>query len=81
MTIQRLQANGVEDLQFGNNSGGWTLIHFLTPWELDYGVAPALQNGRIVVAGHSLNTSPLNYDLTVAGASLDLIFANNFDGQ
>lgn len=81
MLILRLTADGDADLTFGANSGGRTYLDFNAPGELDFGIAGALQNGRVIMAGYSLNTAPLNYDLTVAGLYNDLIFANNFDGQ
>ena len=62
---------------FGNV--GRTNIDFVLPGELDFGISGALQNGRIIVAGHSLQAAPQNYNLTVARLSNDLIFANGLD--
>ncbi|MBL0164512.1 MAG: hypothetical protein IPP82_12955 [Xanthomonadales bacterium] len=80
MHIIRLLSNGSTDNDdFGTIAR--TTIDFVLPGELDFGISGALQNGRIIVAGHSLRAAPQNYDLTVAGLSNDLIFADNFDGQ
>ena len=80
MEILRLRANGsLDTASFG--MGGRTNIDFVLPGEIDFGTAGALQNGRLIVAGYSLRSAPANYDLTVAGLNLDLIFAHNFDGQ
>lgn len=81
MLIMRRTADGAPDLSFGANGNGRTYLDFNLPGDQDFGIAGALQNGRIILAGYSLNTAPLNYDLTVAGLNNDLIFANNFDGQ
>ncbi len=81
MLIMRRTADGDPDLTFGANSNGRTYLDFNLPGDQDFGIAGALQNGRIIMAGYSLNTAPLNYDLTIAGLYNDLIFAHNFDGQ
>lgn len=78
MQAVRLKSNGALDFEtFG--TVGRANIDFVLPGEKDYGIAGALQNGRIIVAGYSLNSGPANYDLTVAGLYNDLIFADNFD--
>ena len=76
--IIRLKSDGELDLSaFG--TAGRTNINFMLSGDLDFGISGAFQNGRIIVGGHSLNTAPQNYDLTVARLSNDLIFADNFD--
>ncbi len=76
--IVRLLADGsLDNAGFGNV--GRTNIDFVLPGELDFGISGALQNGRIIVAGHSLQAAPQNYNLTVARLSNDLIFANGLD--
>lgn len=77
MHIVRLLEDGNLDSGFG--SVGRTTLDFVLPGELDFGIAGALQHGRIIVAGHSLNNAPLDYDLTVARLANDLIFADDFD--
>ena len=78
MHIVRLDSDGSVDAT-GFGTTGRTNIDFVLPGELDFGLSGALQNGRIIVAGHSLQAAPQNYDLTIAGLTSDLIFANNFD--
>ncbi len=78
MHIVRLQANGALDVA-GFGAVGRTNIDFVLPGELDLGIRAASQNGRIIVAGHSLRTAPQNFDQTVARLSNDLIFANGVD--
>jgi uncharacterized delta-60 repeat protein len=81
LVIMRLTADGLADPSFGASNNARTYLDFNVPGNQDFGIAGALQNGRIIVAGYSLNTAPLNYDLIVAGLNNDLIFADNFDGQ
>ncbi len=81
MLVMRRKANGEPDLTFGSSSAGRTYFDFNLPGNQDFGIAGAFQNGRIIIAGYSLNAAPLNYDMTVAGLNNDLIFADNFDGQ
>ena len=78
MQIVRLLGDGSLDLN-GFGAGGRTDIDFVLPGELDFGISGALQNGRIIVAGHSLRAAPQNYDQTVAGLNNELIFADDFD--
>ncbi len=79
MHVLRLDADGGLDSS-GFGVVGRTTIDFLTAGELDHGVRAASQNGRLIVAGHSLSgPGPQNYDLTVARLANDLIFANGFE--
>lgn len=73
--VMRLKPNGnVDSGTFGVS--GRTEIDFVTPGERDIGIRAALQNGRLIVAGHSLRVAPSNYDISVARLSSDLIFAH-----
>ena len=79
MHVLRLEANGDLDSS-GFGVVGRTTIDFLAAGELDHGIRAASQNGRLVVAGHSLSSpGTQNYDLTVARLANDLIFANGIE--
>lgn len=77
MHVVRMLSDGTLDAGFG--TVGRTTIDFVLPGELDYGIRAAIQNGRIIVAGHSLHTAPQNLDQTIARLSNDLIFADGMD--
>ena len=79
MHVLRLEADGGLDVS-GFGVIGRTTIDFLTAGELDFGMRAASQNGRLIIAGHSLSTANTqNFDLTVARLSNDLIFANGIE--
>jgi len=58
---------------------GRTTIDYVFPGELDLGIRAASQNGRLIIAGHSLRALPENFDLTVARLANDLIFADGIE--
>lgn len=78
MYVVRLNADGAVDFG-GFGTGGRTIIDFLLPGELDFGVRAASQFGHIIAAGHSLRSAPDNLDQTVARLGNDLIFADGLD--
>ena len=76
--VMRANPNGLLDtVGFGN--AGLTTIDFNLAGDIDYSSSGALQNGHILIGGHSLNTAPANFDLTITRLHNDLIFSDDFE--
>ena len=76
--VLRANPDGFLDTaSFGN--AGLTTIDFNLAGDIDYGISGAFQNGHILIGGHSLNTAPANFDLTITRLQNDLIFSDDFE--